>query len=117
MVVTWSPTFAEWVGGTRETREGWHLLIVETPVNGDSKSTNDRFHSLVGLSVPVQEIFVLTGCSSWSSTKFFFPHRTLFKFICPPRQQAGQAVVLLRLYLIVCLWTGQYSLDTEFSER
>ncbi len=27
-------------GGTRETRDGWPLLSVETEVNGDSKSTN-----------------------------------------------------------------------------
>ena len=27
---------------TIETREGWPLLIVETEVNGDSKSTNER---------------------------------------------------------------------------
>ncbi len=26
----------------RETREGWPLLTVETEVNGDSKSTNER---------------------------------------------------------------------------
>ncbi len=26
----------------RETREGWPLLTVETGVNGDSKSTNER---------------------------------------------------------------------------
>ncbi len=55
----------DWGGGggvvrckkTRETREGWPLLTVETEVNGDSKRTNEsRF---VGLVVPVQEIFVL----------------------------------------------------------
>jgi hypothetical protein len=35
----------------------------------------------------------------------FFPHRTLFRFICPHRlQQAGQAVVQGRLSLNVCLW-------------
>ncbi len=33
---------------TRETREGWPLLTVETEVNGDSKSTNERVPSLVG---------------------------------------------------------------------
>jgi hypothetical protein len=33
---------------TRETKEGWPLLTVETEVNGDSKSTNERGPSLVG---------------------------------------------------------------------
>ncbi len=46
----------------RETGEGWLLLTVETEVNGDSKSTNERGPFLVisfGLAVMVQEIFVL----------------------------------------------------------
>ena len=46
----------------RDTREGWPQLTVETEVNGDSKSTNERGSFLgwfVGLVVPVQEIFVL----------------------------------------------------------
>ena len=33
---------------TRETREGWPLLTLETEVNGDSRSTNERDSSLVG---------------------------------------------------------------------
>jgi hypothetical protein len=32
----------------RETREGWPLLTVETEVNWDSKSTNERGPSLIG---------------------------------------------------------------------
>jgi hypothetical protein len=50
------------VGMDRETREGWPLLSVETQVNGDSKSTNERRSFLggfVGLVVPVQESFDL----------------------------------------------------------
>jgi hypothetical protein len=46
----------------RETREGWPLLTVETQVNWDSKSTNERGPFLwwvVRLVVPVKEIFVL----------------------------------------------------------
>ncbi len=46
----------------RETREGWPLLTVETDVNGDSKSTNEKvsFHGwFVRLIVPLQLIFVL----------------------------------------------------------
>jgi hypothetical protein len=33
----------------------------------------------------------------------FFPHPTLFKFLCPIAQHAGQAVVLGRLSLSMCL--------------
>ncbi len=33
---------------TRETREGWPLLTVDTEVNGDSKRTNDRGPVSVG---------------------------------------------------------------------
>ncbi len=33
---------------TRETTEGWPLPTVETEVNGDSKSTNERGPFLVG---------------------------------------------------------------------
>jgi hypothetical protein len=33
---------------SQREREGWPLLTVETEVNGDSKSTNDRDPSLVG---------------------------------------------------------------------
>jgi hypothetical protein len=48
--------------GARESREWWLLLTVETELNGDSKSTNERgpfsFGSL-GVVVPVREIFVL----------------------------------------------------------
>jgi hypothetical protein len=33
---------------TRETREGWPVLTVETEVNRDSKSANERGPSFVG---------------------------------------------------------------------
>ncbi len=52
----------------RETREGWPLLpllAVETDVNGDLKSTNERGPTLV-------EILFGLGCSSRSSRKYFF---------------------------------------------
>ncbi len=44
----------------------WPLLTMETAVNGDSKSTNERGPSMVGpfeLVVPVQKISVCLGCS------------------------------------------------------
>jgi hypothetical protein len=34
--------------GQRDYREGWLLLTVETEVNGNSKSTNEKGPSLVG---------------------------------------------------------------------
>ncbi len=58
--ITTSPTLGSIA--TRETREGWPLLNVETEVNGDSKRANKRVPLLVGslkLFVLVQEIFVL----------------------------------------------------------
>ncbi len=62
----------------------WWLF--ETEVNGDSKSTNEKGSFLgwfIELVVPVQEIFV--ACSSRPSTNYFFPHPTLFQFLCPHR--------------------------------
>jgi hypothetical protein len=48
------------------------------------------------------------GSSRPNKNYFFFFH-TLFHFICPIAQQAGQAVVPRRLYLNMCLWlTGSY---------
>ncbi len=35
--------------------------------------------------MPVQEILSCLGCSSRPSTKYYFPHRTLFHFFCPHR--------------------------------
>ncbi len=49
-------------GRPRENREGWPLLTIETGVNGDSKSTNERGPSLVGslgLSCRYERFFVL----------------------------------------------------------
>ncbi len=71
-------------GNPRETREGWPLLTVETEVNGDSKSTNGWF---VGLVVLVQKTFILPGCPGQPITKYFFPHRALFQFMCPHRPE------------------------------
>ncbi len=64
----------------REIREGWLLLTVETEVNGDTKSANERGPSLVGFGgfvVPVKETPAL-GRSGQASTKYF----TLFPFMC-----------------------------------
>ncbi len=72
---------------TRETREGWPLLTLETEANGDSKRTNERDPFLVGslcLSCRCKFLFCL-GCSSRPSTKYFVPHRTLFPNLCDHR--------------------------------
>jgi|688.fasta_scaffold696624_1 hypothetical protein len=46
---------------------------------------------------------VLPWLDRWA--KYFFPHRTLFHFICPPSpSKLGQAVVQRRLSLNKCLW-------------
>ncbi len=39
----------------------------------------------VGLAVPEQEILFCLGWSSQPSAKYFFPHRTQFRFLCPHR--------------------------------
>jgi hypothetical protein len=84
------------------------MLTVETKVNGDSKRTNERGPSLgwfVELVVPVQEIFVLLfGCSSRPPVQniFFLAVRYSHSFV-PIAQQAGQADVLGRLSLSMCL--------------
>jgi hypothetical protein len=33
----------------------------------------------------------------------YFPHRTLFQFLCPIAQQAGRAAMLCHLSLSLCL--------------
>ncbi len=73
----------------RETTEGWPLLTVETEVNGDSKSKNESgpfFVGSLGSSCRYKRFLSCLGCSSQLSTKYFFPHRTLFQFMCPHRQ-------------------------------
>jgi hypothetical protein len=92
--------------GTRETREGWPLLTVETEVNGDLKSANERGPSLVGslglsrdfcsalaaLVGLLQNIFILAG--------------TLFQFFCAhrPASWAG-SLDGSPLFVIMCLYS------------
>jgi hypothetical protein len=84
-------------------RQGWHLLTIETELNGeDTKSTNERGTSLVGsgtrdfcsalsaLVGPLQNIFFLTV--------------HYFNAFVPIAKQAWQAAVLGRLSLL--LWFG-----------
>jgi hypothetical protein len=90
----------------KEIRKGRPLLTVETVLNGDSNSTNERGgSSLVGRFFGlVGEIFVQPWLLySWLSTKYFFPLSAhYFNLFLPIVQQAGQAVVLGRLSLYMC---------------
>jgi hypothetical protein len=54
--------------------------------------------------VAMQEIFVLPWLLFLAQYKTFFPNRTLFQFIRSLSQQAGQAVVLGRLSLLVHIY-------------
>jgi hypothetical protein len=74
------------IGGPRFT--------VETAVNGDSKSTMKGVLSLLfrwACLVGTRDFCFCLGCSSQPSTKYFFPHRTLFPFLCAscPASWAG----------------------------
>ncbi len=90
----------------RETREGWPLPTVETEVNGDSKKTNERGPFVAGsldLSCRHKRF-----CSSWAALvdlvqNIFSSMYTISipQFLCPPRQQAGQAAVMGRTFLSV----------------
>jgi hypothetical protein len=84
---------------SRETREGWPLLTVETEVNGDSKSTIEMDPFLVdslGLSCQYKRFLFCIGCSIRPSTKYmYFPTVHYFKSFVPIAQQAGQAACLL----------------------
>jgi hypothetical protein len=96
------PSIAE----NRETREGWPLLPVETEANGDTKSTNERGPSLVGLlgsSCRYKIYLSCLGCSSRPSKKYFFHHRTLFIFICLRRRRASGAGCRSGSLLLICV--------------
>ncbi len=72
-----------------KTWEGWPILTVKT-----------------GKWI-LKEYSPSLSCLGWSSrpsSKYLFPHHTLFQFICPLAQQAGEAAVPGRLSLNMCLW-------------
>jgi hypothetical protein len=55
---------------------GWPLLAIETEMNGDSKSTNERAPSLVSsfdLSCRYKGFLFSLGCSNWPSSKYLLP--------------------------------------------
>jgi hypothetical protein len=90
---------------------GWPLLTVGTG-NGDSKSTNGRGPSLVGslgFSCRYKRFLFCLGCSNRPRRKKFFFTVFYFNSFIPTSQQAGQAAMLVRLSLSMCLW---YSAST-----
>jgi hypothetical protein len=94
-------------GISRETREEWPLLTLEAEVNGDSKSTNER-GSFLGWFVRACRAGTKDFCSALvalvgPAQNIFFLTVHYFNSFGPIAQQPGQAVVLGRLSLSMCL--------------
>ena len=92
---------------SRDIREGWPLLTVETEVNRDSKSTNERGPSLVGssgLSCLYNGFFSAFSALVGPVQNIFFLVVYYFNSFVPITQQSGQAVVLGHLSQSMCLW-------------
>ncbi len=91
-------------GGSRETREEWPQLTVETEVNGDSKRVQIK-GVLPWLACWACRAGTRDFCPAFAvlvaQYKIFFPNRTLFPFICPHRSatwagsRAGSPTCLL----------------------
>jgi hypothetical protein len=84
---------------SRETREGWPLLTVETEVKRESKRTNERGPFLVGTREFRYALAALVG----PVQNIFFLSVHCFNYFVPIAEQAGQAAVLGRLSLSMCL--------------
>jgi hypothetical protein len=93
----------------RDHRGEWPLLTVETEVNGDSKSTNERGYPWLvrwarrAGTWPVQETWLLSALSAQYKLFTSSPYTTYFNLCVPIAQQPGHAVVQGRLSLNVCL--------------
>ncbi len=84
----------------------------------DSKSTNERDPSLVGLldlSCPYKRFFFFLGCFGLPCTKYFFLTVHNFNAFAPISQQTGQATVLDRLSFSMCLWLNESSFRMTFN--
>jgi hypothetical protein len=104
---------------TRETREEWPLLSVETEANGDSKRTNERGLSFlvwfVGLFMPVQVIFVLPGLQSVQYKIFFSSPYTISIHLSPSPSKLGrQSFRIVCLLMCVCGFYSHLSLYPNF---
>jgi hypothetical protein len=98
---------------TRETGRGWPLLTVETAVNGDSKSTNERGPSVVGslrLSGRYKRfLFSLLAALVGPKQNLLFLTVHFFNSFVPITQQAGQTATLGCMSLSMCLWCILYT--------
>jgi hypothetical protein len=103
------------IAATRETAWGWPMLTVETEVNGDLKSANERGPSMVGSLGLCRHKRCLFGLSYTGvgltvvQKNFSLAVHYIYSFV-PIAQQAGQAAVLDRLSLCMCFWMHQYFL-------
>ncbi len=78
-------------------------MTVETEVNGDSKSTNER--GLPWSSCQYKRFLACLGFSSRPRKIIFFLTVHFFNLFAPNAEQVWQAVVPARLSLInVCFW-------------
>ncbi len=95
----------------RETREGWPLLTVETEVKGASKKTNERGPFLAG-SLDLS-CWHKRFCSALAALVDLVQNifSSLYT-ISIPLSPSGQAAVLGRLFLSVCLWWHLMALFT-----
>ncbi len=91
----------------RETKEGWPLLSVETEVNGDSTRGNERcpFYWLVRWACRACTRDFALPWLFWKAQykNIFFLTVHIFNSFVPVAQQAGQATLLGRLSLNVCV--------------
>jgi hypothetical protein len=97
-------------GGHQRDQRGVALADCwETAVNWDSTSTVQMKGILPWLvrwafTCPYKRFLSSLGCSSRPNTKYLFPHVHYFNSFVPTAQQVGQAVVLVRLSLSMCIW-------------
>ncbi len=83
-------TYYSIVGLIRETRKGRPLLTVETEVNGDSKSTNERGPSLVGSSYRAETIDFCSALAYLVSPIFFISPSTISVPLSPSPNKLGR---------------------------
>jgi hypothetical protein len=102
---------------TRETREGWPLLTVETEANGDSyKWTGSSMVGSLGSSSRYTRFLSCLGCFSGPSTQCFFPHLySISVHLSTSPSKLGQAVVPSHLSLSMCLCLCETWLKHEIS--
>ncbi len=89
-------------------------MNVETEVNGDSKSTNERGSSLVVFWAEIFGYLPLAAPVGSVQNIFFLAIHNFNSFV-PIAQQAGQAAVPSRLSLSLCLFLS--CIDTHFVPR